>query len=156
MNQLRFLVDSTETDDGDINLLLANVRHRMGSGIELAEIDLRWQVDELPEISGLTAHDGLAIKLSLMEALSNVLHHSKARTATLTARYDRASRGDPYFRRGRRLRLQSGGHAGCRARPGEHAQADRERLDRRRDCHRLRTGARNNSPDRIEGPAWTA
>ena len=86
--ELRFLVDSTETDDGDINLLLANVRHRMGSGIELAGIDLRWQAADLPRIQGLTAHDALAIKLILMEALSNVLHHSKAKTATLIASHD--------------------------------------------------------------------
>lgn len=86
--ELRFLVDSVETDDGDINLLLSNVRHRMGTGIELAGIDLRWHADELPEIRGLTARDALAIKLILMEALSNVLHHSKAKTATLTASYD--------------------------------------------------------------------
>jgi signal transduction histidine kinase len=87
--ELRFLVDSAETDDdGDINLLLSNVRHRMGSGIELAGIDLHWQAVKLPEIRGLTARDALAIKLILMETLSNVLHHSKASTATLTAGYD--------------------------------------------------------------------
>lgn len=87
--ELRFLVDSTETDDGDINLLLGNVRHRMAAGIELAGVDLRWQVDELPPIQGLTARDALAIKLILMEALSNVLHHSRAKTASLTASQDR-------------------------------------------------------------------
>jgi signal transduction histidine kinase len=86
--ELRFLVDSAETDDGDIHLLLSNVRHRMGRSIELAGIDLYWQADELPEIRGLTVRDVLAIKLVLMEALSNVLHHSKAKTATLTASYD--------------------------------------------------------------------
>lgn len=86
--ELRFLVDSTETDDGDINLLLGNVRHRMGSGIELAGIALRWQAGEIPNIPGLTARDALTIKLVLMETLSNVLHHSKAKTATLSARYD--------------------------------------------------------------------
>jgi signal transduction histidine kinase len=86
--ELRFLVDSAEADDDDINLSLSNVRHRMGRSIELAGIDLHWQAGELPRISGLTARDVLAIKLILMEALSNVLHHSKARTATLTASYD--------------------------------------------------------------------
>jgi len=86
--ELRLLVDSAETDDGDINCLLSNVRHRMGSGIELAGIDLRWQVEALPEIRGLTARDALAIKLILMESLSNVLHHSKATTVTLTTDYD--------------------------------------------------------------------
>ena len=87
--ELRFLVDSAETEDGDVNLLLSNVRHRMGSSIELAGIDLRWQTSALPRIAGLTARDALAIKLILMEALSNVLHHSKATSAALTASYDR-------------------------------------------------------------------
>jgi two-component sensor histidine kinase len=87
--ELRFLVDSAETDDGDINLLLSNVRHRMGSSIELAGIDLHWQCRTLPRIEGLTARDALTIKLILMEALSNVLHHSKAKTAALTAGFAR-------------------------------------------------------------------
>jgi len=87
--ELRFLVDSAETDDtGDVNLLLGNVRHRMGRSIELAGIDLRWQAGELPEIRGLTAQDALAIKLVLMEALTNVLHHAQAGSMTLTASYD--------------------------------------------------------------------
>jgi signal transduction histidine kinase len=86
--ELRLLVDSAETDGGDINLLLSNVRHRMGSGVELAGIDLDWQAGELPQLRALTARDALAIKLILMEALSNVLHHSQARTGTLSASYD--------------------------------------------------------------------
>jgi signal transduction histidine kinase len=83
--ELRFLVDSAETDDRDLNLLLSGVRHRMGGSIELAGISLQWQVGALPPIEGLTARDALSIKLILMEALSNVLHHSKAKTAALTA-----------------------------------------------------------------------
>ena len=87
--ELRFLVDSVEAEDSDINLVLSNVRHRMGPGIDLAGIDLRWQVEALPEIRGLTPRDSLAIKLVLMEALGNVLHHAKAKAAALTASYDR-------------------------------------------------------------------
>ncbi|HEY1310755.1 MAG TPA: ATP-binding protein, partial [Pseudolabrys sp.] len=86
--ELRFLVDSAEPVDGELNLVLSNVRHRMASGIELAGISLRWHVDELPRIDNLTARDALAIKLILMEALSNIIHHSKAKTAALTARYE--------------------------------------------------------------------
>ena len=88
LTELRFLVDSAEADDSDVNLLLSNVRHRMGRSIELAGISLRWQVVELPEIRGFTAHDALAVKLVLMEALSNVLHHSQAATASLSATFD--------------------------------------------------------------------
>jgi hypothetical protein len=85
--ELRFLVDSAEPIDGDLNLVLSNVRHRMGSGIELAGIELRWQAGELPRIPGLTARDALSIRLILMEALSNILHHSKAKIAAVTASY---------------------------------------------------------------------
>jgi signal transduction histidine kinase len=85
--ELRFLVDSAEPVDGELNLILSNVRHRMGSGLELAGIELNWQVSDLPRIAGLTARDALSIKLAMMEALSNILHHSKAKTAALTAAY---------------------------------------------------------------------
>jgi two-component sensor histidine kinase len=86
--ELRFLVDSAEPVHGDVNLLFSNVLHRMGAGIELAGIDLRWQADELSKIPGLSARDALTIKLVLMEALTNVLHHSKAKSTALTAHYD--------------------------------------------------------------------
>ena len=36
-----------------------------------------WQAGDLPQIEGLTARDALTVKLILMEALSNVLHHSR-------------------------------------------------------------------------------
>jgi len=86
--ELRFLVDSSEPVEGDLNIVLSNVRHRMGRGIELAGIELRWRADDLPKISKLTARDTLSIKLILMEALSNVMHHSGAKSATLMARFD--------------------------------------------------------------------
>ena len=86
--ELRFLVDSAEPVDGELGIVLSYVRHRMGSGIELAGIELRWQAGELPRLPQLTARDALAIKLIMMEALSNILHHSKAKNASLTAAYD--------------------------------------------------------------------
>ena len=89
--ELRLLVDSIETDGSDINMLLGNVRHRMASGLELAGIDLRWDVEDLPQIDGLTERDALAIKLVLMEALSNVLHHANAANVTLSARREQGS-----------------------------------------------------------------
>jgi two-component sensor histidine kinase len=89
--ELRFLVDSSEANDGDINLILGNVRHRLGGSIELAGLALQWRVGDLPRMKGLTARDALAIKLIVMEALSNVLHHARAKTATVTASYEPAA-----------------------------------------------------------------
>ena len=89
--ELRLLVDSTEPIHGDINLVLGSVRHRMASAIELAGIDLHWRVQELPSITALSSRDVLSMKLILMEALSNVLHHSRAQNVTLSAYVDEAT-----------------------------------------------------------------
>ncbi|HEY4142229.1 MAG TPA: cache domain-containing protein [Pseudolabrys sp.] len=89
--ELRLLVDSAEPVGGDLNLILGNVRHRMASAIELAGIEFRWRVQELPTVTALSSRDALSMKLILMEALSNVLHHSDARSVTLSAIYDEAA-----------------------------------------------------------------
>jgi signal transduction histidine kinase len=86
--ELRLLVDSTEPVGGDLNMILGNVRHRMAAAIELAGIEFRWRVEELPAVDALSSRDALSMKLILMEALSNVLHHSGARSVTLSATYD--------------------------------------------------------------------
>lgn len=88
--ELRLLVDSSEPVHGDLNLVLGSVRHRMASAIELAGIELHWRVQELPNIPALSSRDVLSMKLILMEALSNVLHHSRARNVTLSAVVDEA------------------------------------------------------------------
>jgi signal transduction histidine kinase len=88
--ELRLLVDSTEPVHGDLNLVLGSVRHRMAGAIEIAGIDLHWRVQELPTIPSLSSRDVLSMKLLLMEALSNVLHHSRAQNVTLSAVVDEA------------------------------------------------------------------
>ncbi len=89
--ELRLLVDSSEPVDGDLNLILGNVRHRMAPAIEIAGIEFRWRVQELPAIPALSSRDALSMKLIVMEALSNVLHHSAARSVTLSALYDESA-----------------------------------------------------------------
>ena len=151
--ELRFLVDSAETDDGDINLLLSNVRHRMGSGIELAGIALQWPVADLPQIAGLAARDALAIKLILMEALSNVLHHSRAGTATADGKL-RPQTLAPIA-----VAVADDGigfdpaDAGVGTRACQYAKSRRQHLDRRDACHRLRAGKRHDGAARSESAA---
>lgn len=89
--ELRLLVDSAEPAGGDLNMILGNVRHRMAAGIEIAGIEFRWRVEELPVVEALSPRDVLSMKLIIMEALSNVLHHSSARSVTLSAVYEEAA-----------------------------------------------------------------
>ncbi len=62
----------------------------MRSGIELAGIEFVWKVDDLPDLGPVSSKDALALRLLLMEALSNVMHHARARIVTLSASYDYA------------------------------------------------------------------
>ena len=92
LTELRLLVDSVGGQDTDINAVLASVRHRMQSGLELAGIKVSWRVNQFPEIFSLTPHDALALRLIMMEALSNVIHHSHANTVTFSAIHDKVAR----------------------------------------------------------------
>jgi Cache domain len=88
LTELRCLVDISGPIDGDINLILSSVRHRLGSAIELSNIQFNWQVPDLPKIAGLTTRDALAVQFIVLEALSNVIHHSKAKSLTIEASHD--------------------------------------------------------------------
>jgi signal transduction histidine kinase len=90
--ELRLLVDSVDEHRTDMNTLLASVRYRMQSGLEQAGINVIWKVDQLSKSSTLTPHDAFALKLIMMEALSNVIQHSHADAITLSATHDKAVR----------------------------------------------------------------
>jgi len=92
LTELRLLVDSIGNQDTDIPAVLASVRHRMQSGLELAGVKVIWSIDQLPTNVHLASHDALSLRLILMEALSNVIHHSHANMVTLSATYDKAIR----------------------------------------------------------------
>jgi signal transduction histidine kinase len=89
--ELRLLVDSVGGQDADVNAVLSSVRHRMQSGLEIAGIKVIWNVGQLPKNISLMPPDAWALRLILMEALSNVMHHGHANTATLSAIYDKAA-----------------------------------------------------------------
>jgi signal transduction histidine kinase len=91
LTELRLLVDSIGTERADLNDVLASVRHRMQSGIELAGIATVWKVNHPAAVLELSAHDALALRLILMETLSNVLYHANAKTVTFSVEHDEAT-----------------------------------------------------------------
>jgi signal transduction histidine kinase len=86
MLELRLAIDSLEPVDGDLGVVLGNVRHRMRETIEASGVHLAWQVGEVPTVDYLTPKAILAIQRIVMEALTNALRH--ARAATITVRTD--------------------------------------------------------------------
>jgi signal transduction histidine kinase len=86
--ELRLAVDSLGPVDGDLAVVLGNVRHRMREPIEDSGVHFVWQVAELPPVDYLTPQAILAIQRIVLEAIVNALQHSRARTITVRTRAD--------------------------------------------------------------------
>lgn len=89
LNELRVTVDSLETVEGDIGVVLGNMRHRMRSAFDKAGVQLAWNIGELPRMEHLTPERVLAVQRILLEIFTNALQHARARVVTVsTARAD--------------------------------------------------------------------
>ena len=88
LQELRLAVDALEPTDGDLNVILGNVRHRMRAAIESSGVHFRWQVGEVPQLDSLTPGAVLAIERIVLEALTNSLRHASARLVTVTTQLD--------------------------------------------------------------------
>jgi signal transduction histidine kinase len=86
LQELRLMVDALEPVDGDLGVVLGNVRHRMRSAIEDSGVRLHWQVGELPLVTDLTPRAILAVQRIVLEALTNALRHSRAGAVRVSAR----------------------------------------------------------------------
>ena len=89
--ELRMLADTLGSEQASLKDVLAGVRHRMQSGLELAGTAIVWNVNQDESTARLSAHDALALRLMLMESLSNVINHSRAKTVEVSATYNAPS-----------------------------------------------------------------
>jgi signal transduction histidine kinase len=86
--ELRLTVDSLGPVDGDLAVVLGNVRHRMREPIEDSGVRFLWQVGELPPVDNLTPRAILAIQHIVLEAIANALQHARASTITVRTQVD--------------------------------------------------------------------
>jgi signal transduction histidine kinase len=85
LNELRLTVDSVQPVEGDVAVVLGNVRHRMRSVFERAGVKFLWNVSTLPRVENLTPERILAIQRIFLEVFSNTLKHAGARTVAVSA-----------------------------------------------------------------------
>lgn len=78
VDEMRLTVDALAINDGDLSLLLANFRHRMGKRLGAAGLELDWQLGDTPLLPRLMGTHGRDLVRIVQEALSNVLHHAQA------------------------------------------------------------------------------
>jgi signal transduction histidine kinase len=85
MDHLKLSIDALQLPPGDVQGLLAGLRHRFEPRLAGSGLALEWAVDELPPLPRLDAPALRQLQFLLFEALSNVLQHARARVLRIEA-----------------------------------------------------------------------
>ncbi|SFX04673.1 sensor histidine kinase [Marinospirillum alkaliphilum] len=86
LEDLRMMMDSLQTFDGDVATLLGQLRYRMERRLQAAGLKLVWKVDDLPDLPEMTPQNALNLQRIVQESLINVIKHAQASEVELVAR----------------------------------------------------------------------
>lgn len=75
LDDLRLVINSLDLDDGDLVLALAGLRERLEPQLRRLGVELDWSMEKLPQVTGVTPGNALAILRILQEAITNALKH---------------------------------------------------------------------------------
>ena len=79
LDDLRLMIDSLDPlEDDDLAMLLGMYRARILPRLQAAGLEVAWQLNDIPHITGLGPHKVLQLLRILQEAVTNVLKHSQA------------------------------------------------------------------------------
>ena len=78
IDDLKLTLDSMESVEADLLLLLATLRFRLGPRLSAAGISLKWEVTDVPKLDWLDPRNALHILRILQEAFANILKHTRA------------------------------------------------------------------------------
>jgi len=92
IDEMRLTVDALAVPDGDLTLLLANLRHRLGSRLAAAGLVLDWQLADVPLVPCLAGTGGRELVRIVQEALSNIVQHAQASRVRFTTRLEPGGR----------------------------------------------------------------
>lgn len=84
LEDLRMTLDSLEPMEGDLPTILGTLRQRIAPALQAAQVELDWQVEEVPPVPGLEAQGVLHVFRCLQEVFANVLKHAQARRVTVS------------------------------------------------------------------------
>lgn len=90
LEELRMTLDSLEPMDGDLATILGTLRSRVAPALQAAGIQLQWQVQEVPPLSGLDARGVMHLFRCVQEIFANVVKHAHARRVTVRTWADAA------------------------------------------------------------------
>lgn len=88
IDDLKLAIDSMETVEPDLLLLLATLRFRLGPRLERTGIKLHWEVEAVPTLHWLDPRNALHILRILQEALTNIIKHTEAKSIRVSTRVE--------------------------------------------------------------------
>jgi signal transduction histidine kinase len=83
LNDLRLVIYSLDLGDRELPLALANFRERLMPQLHRLGVELDWSIVNLPEVSGVTPGNALAVLRILQEGVTNALKHGPARKISI-------------------------------------------------------------------------
>jgi len=84
LDELRLTLDTFEPMDGDLPAILGTLRRRLGSALEAAGIELRWEVQDVPPLEALDSRGVMHLFRCLQEIFANVVKHAQAHRITVS------------------------------------------------------------------------
>jgi len=78
IDDLKLAIDSMESIESDLLLLLATLRFRLEPRLEASGINLVWKVQSVPKLEWLDPKNALHILRILQEAFTNIIKHTRA------------------------------------------------------------------------------
>jgi len=83
LDDLRLMIDSLDSIEGDVPVVLGMFRSRIEPRLTAQNITFDWQVTDLPPVPNFGSHEVLQILRILQEAITNVLKHANADVITV-------------------------------------------------------------------------
>ena len=87
LDDLRIMIDSLAPQEHDIPALLGAMRSRLEPQLLDSDLQLHWQVNELPTIPHFGPHKVLQVMRIVQEAVTNVIRHANALHIVVKAFY---------------------------------------------------------------------
>ena len=84
IDDLKLALDSMESVEADLLLLLATLRFRLGPRLTAAGITLKWAVSDVPKLDWLDPRNALHVLRIFQEAFANILKHTRATEITVS------------------------------------------------------------------------
>lgn len=85
LDRLKLTVDVLYAESGDVVGLLAGLRHRLEQRLSDVGLELRWQIEALPELRWMDDRAMQTLQSMLLETVSNVMQHADARRLLVAA-----------------------------------------------------------------------